>query len=937
MLKYDLNLREYWRIIKRRRFIILFTCIIMGVFSLVSAILNKPVPIYRTSAAVKVEKTQSLMGFGAPSYGSANLETQTIMIRSYYILELTAKKMGLIPDNLSSEDIRNNPKYIGVILDLKDKVRAEQEGGSDLINIEVTANDGKFAARFANDLAEVYQRQHTLDLNRRTIEGKRFVEGQFAAAREKMVKSEEAIKKFREDNKWTSVDSESTYTLNEVKRLRSQYSQDQIVLQKLLIAERSLSGAEDQPLTSRISFYFEEASPPYKALNDKLVGYMTDRDTLLLTYTDNFPQIQAIRSQINDTVARMRVQLNLQKNSLADNQQILRRQIAALEEQFKRLPEKGLELAKLEREMAINREIYTLLEKKYHEILIAEAEKLEEVKIVKPALEPGGPINPPKIGNNAAIGTLMGLILGVVFAFLIETFDTSIGAIEEVEEFLGVHVLGVIPFVSPEEVRLLLSDDQGRLTVEESKLPRYTRMASHFVPTSTLAESYKAFRTSLNFACMENHYKTLALTSSSPSEGKTSTIVNLALTMAQTGHKVLLIDGDLRRPVIAGLFGIEQAPGLTDVIMGNYEWRNVVRNISDFMMGQMSVEEVMLTPGLDNLNIITSGVHTPNPAEIIGSKGIAEFMRQVRAEYDMVLVDAPPVLSATDAALWSSQVDATVLVYQVGKIARGALKRAKMQLDAIKTNIVGVVLNGIRAEISADFTYHDYYYHYRYGDDRGKKRPWYKPILEKLGFDRIMNYGFAHKKGNQQRRTRKGSGMKNGSGSATAASVSGAQGAETWARLSSAAPLPPDEKNGTVEEAKAGGGWKRFLPLIKIVVAVLALLFLVLGILYQGGFLKAFWPGGKGAAAPKSSLRPAANYVVVAAPLPASPSSAPLAVGVREAATTLPAPTGAVREAATTLPAPTGAVKNASRETGRILTEARNLDETRREAFAAGR
>ena len=925
MLKYDLNLREYWRIIKRRKFIILFTCVIMGVFSLVSAILNKPVPIYRTSATVKVEKTQSLMGFSAPSYGGANLETQTIMIKSYYILELTAKRMGMIPDTLSSEDVRNNPKYIGIILDLKSKVKAEQEGGSDLINIEITANDAKFATRFANALAEMYQQQHTLELNRRTIEGKKFVEGQFSAAKEKMTKSEEAIKKFREDNKWTSVDSESTYTLNEVKRLKSQYNQDQIVLQKLNLAERSLSNAESQPLTSKNSFYFEEASPPYKALNDKLVSYMVDRDTLLLTYTDNFPQIQAIRSQVNDTIAGMRTQLRLQKNNLINNQQILKRQIAALEEQFKLLPEKGLELAKLEREMAINREIYTLLEKKYQEILIAEAEKLEEVKIVKPALEPGGPINPPKIGNNAAIGTLMGLILGVVFAFLIETFDTSIGAIEEVEEFLGVHVLGVIPFVSPEEVRLLLSDDQGRLTVDEKKLPRYTRMASHFVPTSTLSESYKAFRTSINFACMENNYKSLVLTSSSPSEGKTSTIVNLALTMAQTGHKVLLIDGDLRRPVIAGLFGIEQTPGLTDVIMGNYEWRNVVKNISDYMMGQMTVEEVMLTPGLDNLNIITSGTHAPNPAEIIGSKSIAEFMRQVRAEYDMVLVDAPPVLAATDAALWSSQVDATVLVYQVGKIARGALKRSKMQLDAIKTNIIGVVLNGIRAEISTDFTYHDYYYyHYRYGGDKAKKRPWYKSIQEKLSFDRIMNYGLAYKKRYQRRRTKKDGGIENKSGPRAEALSATAEGKETSVRIPSGAAAPPNSRNGTVKEAPVGIATNRFLPMIKIIVTVLAIFFLALGILYQGGFLKTFLSGGKDIPAPKSSLLPMTNSVVVAAPIPIKAPPSPHAAAPALAA-------------GKPFPASSVAVKTAAIDAAHRFTEARNPEQARSGAFVANR
>ena len=264
MRKYDLDLREYWRIIKRRKFIIIFTVIIMGIFSFVSAILGKPVPIFKTSATVKVEKSQSMLGVN-PQYMAlalTNMETQIFMIRSYYVLELTAKKIDLIPEGLSSEDVRNNPKYIGVILDLKDKVTAEQEGGSDLINITITANDPKFAATFANTLAEVYKTQHTRDLNQRTIEGKKFIESQFGIAKEKMAKSEEAIKKFREDNKWTSVDAEAVSTLGESKRLQTQFNLDEMTYQKVLIAEQALSNAESKPLTSRTSFYFEQASPP---------------------------------------------------------------------------------------------------------------------------------------------------------------------------------------------------------------------------------------------------------------------------------------------------------------------------------------------------------------------------------------------------------------------------------------------------------------------------------------------------------------------------------------------------------------------------------------------------------------------------------------------------------------------------------------------------
>ncbi|MDD5169484.1 MAG: AAA family ATPase, partial [Syntrophales bacterium] len=524
------------------------------------------------------------------------------------------------------------------------------------------------------------------------------------------------VKRFREINKWTSLDGESTYLNSQINRLQSMHDQDQLVSQKISSALRLLDEAEHAPLTSKTSFYFDEAPPPYKALNDRLVNLMLERDTLLLTYTNDFPQVRALKNQIHENIESMKSYLKAQRRNLASNIGIYRRQLADLNMRFKRLPEKALELTRLDRDVGITREVYTMLEKRYQEALIAEAEKLEEVKIVRPAIEPTVPVNPPKIGTNTVLGTVLGLILGLVFAFLIETFDTSIGAIEEVEEFLGVHVMGVIPFVSTEEIKTLLGDDPN-VVLDDDRIRRYARLAAHFVPSSTLSESYKALRTSLNFICSENNLKTVLFTSSSPGEGKTSIVVNVAITMAQIGQKVLLIDGDLRRPVISKLFGIEQIPGITDVILGNYEWHKVIRSITDLMMGKMSIEDIMKTPGMDNLHIITSGTYAPNPAEILTSKAIGEFLSKVKEEYDVILIDAPPVLAATDAALWSSRVDGTAMVYQVGKIARGALKRSKVSLENLKANVVGVILNGLKAEISPDFGYQDYYYYY-YGREK---------------------------------------------------------------------------------------------------------------------------------------------------------------------------------------------------------------------------
>ncbi len=721
-MAYDLNLREYWRTVRKRKGIIIFTIVMMTLSSFVFSILGRPTPIYKTSASVKVEKSGSVTGLyiQAVSWSSTNyMETQMAMIKSYFITELVAKKMGFIPSEVSSDEVRNNAGYLSSILDLKGKIATEQEGNSDIINITATSEDPTQAKRLANTVAQVYKEQHALDLNRRAIEAKKFIESQVVVTREKLQKSENAVKEFREANRMVSLDSHSSGLLTQFTEIEVRHSRDLATSAKITEIAKLLARAEDNPLSAKTIFYFEEASAPYKSLNDRLVQLMLERDILLINYTENFPQVLEIKKQIHEIIASMKTQLSAQESSLTQGIATMQKQLKNLDDQLKALPNKGLELVRLEREAGVNREIYTLLEKQYQESLIQNAERIDEVQIVKPALEPTSPINPPKTEATTGLGFIIGIILGVIFAFVIETFDTSIGAVEEVEEFLGVHVLGIVPYIDFEELRATLQgkSDQG---IDDDMLWRTARLISHFAPKTTSAESYRALRTNINFIKLEKDIKTIVFTSSSPQEGKTTVACNLAVAMAQAGNKVLLVDGDFRRPVISKIFGIQSIPGLTDVILGNYEWRNVVRSVTDIMMGKMTMEEIMTTPGLDNLHIMTCGTIAPNPAELVSTRVNADFLKESHEEYDFVIVDAPPILAATDAALWGTKADGVILVYQVGKIARGALKRAKAQIDNVKARIIGIVLNGLKAEISPDFEYHDKYYYY-YGSDRKRK------------------------------------------------------------------------------------------------------------------------------------------------------------------------------------------------------------------------
>ncbi|MBW6486909.1 MAG: polysaccharide biosynthesis tyrosine autokinase [Syntrophobacterales bacterium] len=729
MAVYDLNLRDYWRIITKRKVIIIFTFLAMTTFSFISSTLTKPAPIYKTSATIKFEPAQTFyqQGYGNPQFTMSNLETQAAVIKSYFIMELVAKKLSLIPEGETSESIRNNSRYINIIMDLRGKVDTEQDGISNLIEVAVTSNDPLFAKNLANTVVQVYKGQHSQEINRKAIEEKKFIEGQRTVLLDKLHNAEEAVKNFRERHQRLVADPNAASLMGQQDRLVDLYEQKKALSNQANLNLSVLNSAENTPVGSDKVFYYEGMSAGYKALADQLVQLLLQRDMLLLSYTDKFPRVVEIKSQIGEIVRSMRTQLVSEIGNLRKDMAALQIKINEYGGLIQQAPGIGLELVRLERDRAIALEVYTLIEKRYQDALIAEVEKLEEVKIVKPALEQRIPINPTKIGTNVSLGMIIGLILGIVFAFLIETFDTSIGAVEEIEEFLGTRVLGIIPFLKFEDIHDSMTGLASGMsdTMDEKTIRRHFQLISHYMPTSTLAENYRALRTNFNFMMGEKEAKTVVITSTYQGEGKTSVAINMAIATAQLGHKVLLIDGDFRRPVVAKAFGVDSKPGFTDVILGNYKWQAVVRSMSDMMMGEMGIDGVTQTPGLENLFLMTSGTRVDNPAELIGAKGVVEIMAQMREAYDIVIVDAPPVLAATDATVWSSRTDVAMLVYQVGQVARGALRRAKAQLDHVRAQMLGIVLNGMRAELSPDFTNRDKYnYYYGYSETNKHKGRW---------------------------------------------------------------------------------------------------------------------------------------------------------------------------------------------------------------------
>ncbi len=311
---------------------------------------------------------------------------------------------------------------------------------------------------------------------------------------------------------------------------------------------------------------------------------------------------------------------------------------------------------------------------------------------------------------------MLGLALGLVLAFVRETLDTSIGTIEDVEAYLGVPVLGVVPHIdSRETVQRILERRPALAQIDPEALLSHSLLITHFDPKSPVAEAYRTLRTNIQFARMERSGKVLVVSSPTLQEGKTTTIVNLALTMAQSGQKTLLIGANMRRPSIHRFFGIEREPGLSNILVGSAQWRDCIRTVADILMGRFEMEDIMAAPGLDNLHIIEAGPVPANPSELLSTPAMSGFLHSVRDVYDVILVDTPPILPVTDSAIVASQADGVVLVYQAGKVGRLVLKRAKVHVENVGGKVWGVVLNDVKTEI-AGYNYTQYYTHY-YGEE----------------------------------------------------------------------------------------------------------------------------------------------------------------------------------------------------------------------------
>ncbi|MFB0565215.1 MAG: GumC family protein [Candidatus Aminicenantaceae bacterium] len=563
--------------------------------------------------------------------------------------------------NLISQDM-NPIDRMARAKGLQGQISAAQVGNTNMISISAVSSNPRQAMELANTVALVYVETHFENKKQEASNVKSFVKTQLDYYLSELQKGEAALQKFRQDNP--------------------------------LVVERDTKSLPPMETDSRLS-----------RLKEEIVNLELELAALKSKYTEEHPEIKALKRRMEKTNNDFAVAVN---------------QITA---QQKALSAKEIELLQLKRNVTIAEDIYLMFKQKYEEASILEAEKAQDVTIVEPASLPSSPIK-PDINFNIMIGLFSGLLIGLIMAFVVESFDTTIGRLDDIEELIQVPVLGVIPNTSLEKGKRGLKNKFIKRKKISEKDAVQKKLIALFTPTSPVAEAYKSLRTHLDYIGDKKEGMSIVITSATPEEGKTQTVANLGIVLAQSGQKVLVVGADFRKPMIYRLFGLKKSPGLSEVLIGKLSWEKVVNNVTDILLGGFEYERILKSTGIENLNIITCGENPPNPAELLNFPQFSDLVKELKQEYDVILFDSPPTLPVTDSAVLGTKTDGVILVYQAGRTPRQALIRAKTQLENVDAKIWGVVINNVKADFMEDDTYYQRYRYYRYyGEEKKSQSP----------------------------------------------------------------------------------------------------------------------------------------------------------------------------------------------------------------------
>ncbi len=678
----EIDIRRYIRVFLRRKWI--FIGIFCGIM-LFTAIKTTLTPkTFRASSKVLVKGISTLLGESQILEEAFGIETNCEILRSRGFAEKVINRMREKRLKIGFLDLEDAPDI------LLEKTKITPLRASIIIQVTVEAGTAEEVALITNNIAEAFK-EYSVEIARAKVtEVRRFIEVQLPEVQKRLKEAEESLQKFKEKEKLISIDASGSALQEELVKLQSEYGSkvSQISITETLIARlKQELKKENERLAEEI---VKIDNPSLSSLRAQLLVLGNEYSSYIIAgLAPEHPKLIGLNKKIEDIKRRLKQKATsraeeevLSMNPLFYIEELsgkifnekfnliklqsaksaMEKRIKEYQERVRRFPTKEYKLARLERTYEFNKSVYQSLIDRYEEAKITEVGEIGNIVIIERAIPPQLPIYPNPV-RNLILALVFGIGIGIGGVIVQEHLDTSIKEVEDVEK-LKIPVAGTIP---------VHSDD----IIEDQISPS--------------AEAYKKLQINLKFS-KPGSLKTLLVSSCAAKEGKSTLVSNLGVTYARALQKTVMVEGDLRKPSLHKLFKISSKVGL-----------------SNFLIGDVKIEDVIFPTKIENLWVIPAGHIPPNPSELIDSESMKTLISGLRKDFEMVIIDSPPLITCADGFLLGNMVEGVILALELRKIPRELLLRTISSFKSTGVVFLGVVVNKVK-----DGIYYSYHYYYKY-------------------------------------------------------------------------------------------------------------------------------------------------------------------------------------------------------------------------------
>jgi polysaccharide biosynthesis transport protein len=728
----SVHLMDYWRVILARRWTIF--AILATVVTVTTIYTFKQTPIYQATASIQIDReNQNILSFK----DVYQIETATDdMLRTQFEVLKSRRLARRVVEDLKldkSDEFKSKPpsglgSFITYVHDLVSPKQANSKETdrlrpmidsyllhldvvpvrqARLVNISFESKDPELAARIINAHADDFIDQNLRFKVDATLKASEFLEENLATLRQKLEKADDQLQEYRQRNQILFTEegkNTATETLRQLQEAYTKMQEDRIQKESYY---RLIEGGHTNALPQVVD------NKLIADLTAKMADLQRQDQEAAVTFRPDYPirqkisgQIDQLRSTIDSETDRIVTMIRSEYSAATDREQLLAQELEKQRDVVNKINEDMIQYNIYKGDAESVRQLYDGLQKRLKEASVSAGLTASNIRIVDRAEVPPIPIRPRK-ALNILLSMVVGLSMGVGLAFFQEYLDNTIKAPEDITRYLKLPTLGMVPRLAS----LGGKKGYGTYGKEYGYLPKAggtevsaeTRINAdlvvHNAPSSLMAEAYRSLRTSLLLSSSGQPPRTIVVTSAAPSEGKTTTAVNLAISLTQTGSKVVLIDADMRKPRIQTVFSLN----------------NDSAGLSAFLAGASTLKDVIHQTEVPGLLVIPCGITPPNPGELILSPGFRKMLETLQIYFDFIVLDSPPIGNVSDARILSVTADSTILVIKAFSTSRHQAQDAVAHLSNAHARVGGVVLNDVDVRRRSYYSGHSYYSTYYSG------------------------------------------------------------------------------------------------------------------------------------------------------------------------------------------------------------------------------